>query len=62
MSTLAILVGFGLAFAVFALLGPGERFRTCDNGRPGDPKCEHCPLDEVGEGGPFEVPGEGESR
>lgn len=48
MTTLAIILLLGVAFAVFAVLGPAERAKGCDHGRVGDPKCEHCPLgDEV---------------
>jgi len=43
-----ILLVFGAVFAGFALLGPAERSRACEDARPGDPKCEQCPLD----GGP----------
>lgn len=45
METIGILLLLGLAFVVFALLGPAERAKVCDHGRTGDPKCEHCPLD-----------------
>lgn len=45
METLAVLLVLGAAFAVFAVLGPAERAAVCDHGRPGDPACEHCPLD-----------------
>jgi hypothetical protein len=47
MITVLVLVVFGGAFAAFALLGPAERAQVCDHARPGDPKCEHCPLDAV---------------
>lgn len=45
MLTLAILLVFGVMFAVFAMLGAAEGARACDHGQVGDPKCEHCPLD-----------------
>lgn len=45
MITVLALVALGGAFAAFALLGPAERAQVCDHARPGDPKCEHCPLD-----------------
>lgn len=45
METVGILLLLGVAFAVFALLGPAERAKVCDHGQAGDPKCEHCPLD-----------------
>lgn len=45
MTTLAVLLVFGVMFAVFAVLGAAEPSRACEHGRLGDPKCEHCPLD-----------------
>jgi hypothetical protein len=48
MLTLAILLVFGVMFAVFAVLGAAERARACERGQLGDPKCEHCPLDGGG--------------
>lgn len=47
MITVLALVAFGVAFAAFAVLGPAERAQVCDHARPGDPTCEHCPLDSV---------------
>lgn len=49
MITVLALIAFGAAFAAFAVLGPAERAQVCDHARPGDPKCEHCPLDGGGE-------------
>jgi len=48
MLTLAVLLIFGVAFAVFAVLGPAERSRACEHGRVGDPRCECCPLEGDG--------------
>jgi hypothetical protein len=48
MLTLAILLVFGVMFAVFAVLGAAERARACEHGRLGNPKCEHCPLEGGG--------------
>lgn len=52
MLTLAILLVFGVMFAVFAVLGAAERARACEHGQLGDPKCEHCPLDGGGQDTP----------
>lgn len=45
MTTVVALAALAVAFVLFALLGPAERGRACDHARPGDPKCERCPLD-----------------
>lgn len=60
MTTAAILLVFGVAFALFAVLGPAERAHVCDHARPGDPKCEHCTLDDADlASGPHRGPGRG---
>ncbi len=38
-------------FVLFALLGPAEKSRPCGGRRPGEPRCESCPLG-TGEGEP----------
>lgn len=50
MTTLLILLAFGVAFMAFALLGAAERDRACLKERIGDPKCERCPLGSTGNG------------
>jgi len=44
MTTLLAVLGIGVLFAIFAVLGPAERSTPCGGKGPGDAKCDMCPL------------------
>ena len=43
MGTVIVIAGFGVFFALFALLGPAERSKPCGGRKAGQGFCGHCP-------------------
>lgn len=57
MATVITIAVFGLLFALFALLGPAERSRTCGGREAGEGPCTKCPLSAAEQSGWVGCPG-----
>ena len=51
MTTVLAVAALGLAFVIFAILGPAERSKQCGGHGPGGSVCDTCPLDAEADGG-----------
>lgn len=57
MTTVIAIVVFGLLFALFALLGPAERSRTCGGREAREERCDKCPLRAAEQSAAMACPG-----
>jgi hypothetical protein len=54
MTTILAVALLAVFFVLFAILGPAERSKPCGGRKPGESRCDSCPLG-TGEGEPTAV-------